>query len=214
TGSPTKIVWSPVRITSCSVHSIQARQPSISGASIISGANVSSPAASSLFVSSPVCVPRNAVCFRSDGPGMLMANASLNLIMSAVCRCGLITQPTSGGSIERGAVHAMGAALNMPRHAVVTIATGPGFSMRRASVGLYRRRMCETSGENKRPGVSARPSKCFVRGLVAPVIVGRHPPPTQEVPVGEQLRQVLRVLFEFTDELGDIAVANVQHVAF
>src|SRR3990172_5344161 len=130
-----------MRMTSWTVHSIQARQPSRSGASIARGLNTSRPEASILFVLRPVWLPKNAVCFSSAGPGTVIAKASLKRIMSAVWGCGWMTQPTNGGSIEGGASQAMGAAFVIPRHEVVTMATGPGFRIRRASVTSQRRRM-------------------------------------------------------------------------
>ena len=42
--------------------------------------------------------------------------------------------------MDRGAVQAIGAAFGIPRQLVVTIATGPGFSSRRASVSSQSRR--------------------------------------------------------------------------
>ena len=103
--------------------------------------NSSNPAASSLFVFNPVNEPRKAVGFTSAGPGILIANSSLKRIMSAVCRCGCTTMPTVGGSIASGVVQAMGAAFDIPRHEVVTIATGPGFKRRLASVTSQSRRV-------------------------------------------------------------------------
>ena len=122
-------------ITSRSPHSIQARQPSSRGASTRSAANVSSLPPSILFSSAPVRLPKKAVSRSSSGPGMLSANSSLKRIMSAVCRPGCSTTPTSGGPIDSGAVHAAGAALASPRQLVVTMLTGPGFSSLRASAG-------------------------------------------------------------------------------
>jgi len=55
--------------------------------------------------------------------------------MSAVCLPGCMTQPTYGGSMDSGAAQAIGAAFASPLQLVVAIATTPGFSSRRASVG-------------------------------------------------------------------------------
>ncbi len=143
-------------ITSWRVHSIHARQSSMSGASILRGLKRARPADSSLLLFRPVNDPRNAVCFASFGPGIFIAKLSLNRMRSAVCRCGCTTMPTIGGCMESGAHQAIGAAFEMPRHDVVTMATGPGFRRRRASVGSQSRRI-ET--RDKSEGRETRPSK-------------------------------------------------------
>jgi hypothetical protein len=87
---------------------------------------------------------------------MLIAKPSLKRMRSAVWRLGWTTMPTIGGCIETGAHQAIGAAFEMPRHEVVTIATGPGFSIRRASVGSQSRRMFgETIRRPGNPGLQA-----------------------------------------------------------
>src|SRR3972149_4363254 len=61
--------------------------------------------------------------------------------MSCVCRAGLTTTPTSGGVRERGAVQMAGITSVWARQRVVTSASGPPPSSRRASCGSRLRLM-------------------------------------------------------------------------